>query len=30
VAYYDRIAMQTQAANPPGLAQEFVDWVVKG
>jgi len=28
--YYDQIAIQTQAANPPGLAQEFVDWVVKG
>lgn len=28
--YYDQIAMQTAAANPPGLAQEFVDWVVKG
>jgi len=28
--YYDQIAMQTAAANPPGLAQEFVDWVVNG
>lgn len=28
--YYEQIATQTQAANPPGLAQEFVDWVVKG
>ncbi len=25
--YYDQIAAQTRAANPPGLASEFEDWV---
>jgi hypothetical protein len=25
--YYGQIASQTAAANPPGLAKEFVDWV---
>ena len=25
--YYDRIAMQTRSANPPGLAQEFENWI---
>jgi hypothetical protein len=25
--YYDKIAAQTRAANPPGLAQAFEDWV---
>ncbi len=25
--YYEQIAVQTMAANPPGAAQEFVDWV---
>ena len=25
--YYDKIAFQTAAANPPGLAQPFVDWI---
>jgi hypothetical protein len=26
--YYDQIAQQTSAANPAGLADEFVDWVL--
>lgn len=25
--YYDKIALQTGAANPPGLAKEFEDWI---
>jgi len=25
--YYDRIAVQTRSANPPGLAQEFENWI---
>lgn len=25
--YYDQIASRTAAANPPGLAKEFVEWV---
>lgn len=25
--YYDAIAVQTRTANPPGLAQEFEDWI---
>ena len=25
--YYDTIAVQTREANPPGVAQEFEDWV---
>jgi hypothetical protein len=25
--YYEAVALQTEAANPPGLAREFVDWV---
>lgn len=25
--YYERIARQTEAANPPGLADDFIDWV---
>jgi hypothetical protein len=25
--YDDRIAMQTRSANPPGLAQEFENWI---
>lgn len=27
--YYEQIAIQTNAANPPGVALEFVDWVDK-
>ena len=30
LAYYDQVAMQTQAAKPPRLAQECVDWVAEG
>lgn len=25
--YYDQIATQTEAANPPGLADDFITWV---
>lgn len=25
--YYDQIALQTRLANPPGLTQEFEDWI---
>jgi hypothetical protein len=25
--YYDKIAVQTRSANPPGLAKEFEDWI---
>jgi hypothetical protein len=25
--YYDEIAMRTRSANPPGLAQEFENWI---
>jgi len=25
--YYDEIAVQTAAANPPGVAGEFEDWI---
>ena len=25
--YYDEIANQTEKANPPGIASEFVEWV---
>jgi hypothetical protein len=25
--YYDQIAVQTRSANPPGLAQEFENWI---
>jgi hypothetical protein len=25
--YYDQIAVQTAAANPPGVAREFEDWI---
>jgi hypothetical protein len=25
--YYDQIALQTRLANPPGLAQEFENWI---
>jgi hypothetical protein len=25
--YYEQIATQTQAANPPGLADDFIEWV---
>jgi hypothetical protein len=28
--YYDQIAEQTEQANPPGLAKEFVAWVRAG
>ncbi|TXK59075.1 hypothetical protein [Alkalisalibacterium limincola] len=28
--YYDEIADQTEACNPPGLAEEFVSWVRSG
>jgi len=27
--YYDTIAYQTRAANPPGVAQEFEEWVLR-
>jgi hypothetical protein len=27
VEYYDAIAMQALAANPPGVADDFIDWV---
>lgn len=27
--YYDQIAKQTLAANPPGLADDFADWVLE-
>jgi hypothetical protein len=25
--YYEKIAVQTRSANPPGLAKEFEDWI---
>jgi hypothetical protein len=25
--YYDQIGLQTRLANPPGIAQEFEDWI---
>jgi hypothetical protein len=25
--YYEQIARQTEAANPPGLAADFTSWV---
>jgi hypothetical protein len=28
--YYDTIAMQNLAANPPGIADDFVEWVRRG
>ncbi|MEU8507769.1 hypothetical protein AB0C40_24225 [Streptomyces brevispora] len=28
--YYEAIALQTEAANPPGLADEFISWVRHG
>ncbi|MFJ4960698.1 hypothetical protein ACIQCR_34880 [Streptomyces sp. NPDC093249] len=28
--YYEAIARQTEAANPPGLAGEFTSWVRNG
>lgn len=28
--YYEAIARQTEAANPPGLADEFTSWVRNG
>jgi hypothetical protein len=28
--YYNGIARRTEAANPPGLANEFTDWVRNG
>ena len=27
--YYDKIAVQTQSANPVGLAKEFEDWIAR-
>jgi hypothetical protein len=27
--YYDQIALQTRDANPPGLADDFVQWVLE-
>ena len=29
LAYYDTIAAQTRDANPPGLAQEFENWIMR-
>ncbi|MET8206232.1 hypothetical protein ABZT51_09325 [Streptomyces sp. NPDC005373] len=28
--YYEAIVLQTEAANPPGLADEFTSWVRHG